>query len=181
MQVYYYILEVARQLTSLIDLRFKTGPALREEDKNIVWEEIKEEMLIVAAVQHTFQQQQLQQEPEQVQLIEQVNDAVNNDDVDNYGGNHDIYTIIDQMTRTNTEDNELHEFYDPINAMMNVEEQVTVELTLFKREPYIPVKTTNNNFMDSLAWWQMKQDKFPLLSTLALRYLAIPTTSVPSE
>lgn len=27
----------------------------------------------------------------------------------------------------------------------------------------------------------MKQDKFPLLSTLALRYLAIPATSAPSE
>ena len=38
-------------MASLIDPRFKTGPGLSKEDKNIVWEDIKEEMLIVAAVQ----------------------------------------------------------------------------------------------------------------------------------
>lgn len=118
-------------MASLIDPRFKTGPGLREEDKNMVWEEIWEEKLILAAVQHTFQQQQLQQVPEHVQLIEQVNDAVNNDDVDNNGGNNDTYKIIDQMTRTYDEDIDLHEFYDPIDAMMTAEEQVTAELTLF--------------------------------------------------
>ena len=32
-----------------------------------------------------------------------------------------------------------------------------------------------------LTWWQNKQVKYPILSSLARKYLCIPATSVPSE
>jgi hypothetical protein len=34
---------------------------------------------------------------------------------------------------------------------------------------------------DSLAWWKNNSDKYARLSVLVRRYLAVPSTSVPSE
>jgi hypothetical protein len=35
--------------------------------------------------------------------------------------------------------------------------------------------------LDSLVWWKDNSDKYSKLSVLARRYLAVPSTSVPSE
>jgi hypothetical protein len=48
------------------------------------------------------------------------------------------------------------------------------EITDFMRERADPDT-------DSLVWWKDNSDKYSRLSVLARRYLAVPSTSVPSE
>ena len=43
---------------------------------------------------------------------------------------------------------------------------------------YIGEQATDKTPVD---WWKQNQDRYPLLSQLAMRYLAIPATSVPCE
>jgi len=35
--------------------------------------------------------------------------------------------------------------------------------------------------IDPLQWWQMNQNQFPRLAKMAMDFLSIPSTSVPSE
>lgn len=49
------------------------------------------------------------------------------------------------------------------------------ELNRYKYMPSIPASE------DPLKWWADNESKFPVLSVLAIRYLAIPATSAPSE
>jgi hypothetical protein len=56
-------------MASLLDPRFKTGPGLSDNDKSFLWDELKEEMLILAAVEQNIQQQQL--EPQQQEMQQQ--------------------------------------------------------------------------------------------------------------
>ena len=54
------------------------------------------------------------------------------------------------------------------------EDNAESEITAFMRERADPDT-------DSLAWWKDNSDKYSRLSVLAHRYLAVPSTSVPSE
>ena len=54
------------------------------------------------------------------------------------------------------------------------EDNAESEITAFMRE-------RADSDTDSLAWWKDNSDKYSRLSVLARRYLAVPTTSVPSE
>ena len=54
------------------------------------------------------------------------------------------------------------------------EDNAESEITAFMRERADPDT-------DSLAWWKDNSDKYSRLSVLARRYLAVPSTSVPSE
>ncbi|CAG8494983.1 4223_t:CDS:2 [Scutellospora calospora] len=49
------------------------------------------------------------------------------------------------------------------------------ELTSYLKEP---VASKNQN---PLLWWEERKDRYPLLTQLARKYLAVPATSVPSE
>lgn len=58
-----------------------------------------------------------------------------------------------------------------------VEEQSTEadkELALYKSLPKACTK-------DILEWWKQHQTTFPVLATMAKKYLCVPATSVPSE
>jgi hypothetical protein len=54
------------------------------------------------------------------------------------------------------------------------EDNAESEITAFMRERADPDT-------DSLAWWKDNSDKYSRLSVLARRYLAVPSTSFPSE
>ena len=53
--------------------------------------------------------------------------------------------------------------------------EAEIECTQFLAEAQI------DRSADPLTWWQQNQHRFPLLATLAKKYLCICATSVPSE
>lgn len=64
---------------------------------------------------------------------------------------------------------------------LNAQERASAELLLYRREPPLPTKNPDGSFTNPLDWWRVKHHQFPLLSKLAIKYLAIPATSAPSE
>jgi hypothetical protein len=51
--------------------------------------------------------------------------------------------------------------------------RVDAELMFYKRD--------DGSFNNPLDWWHLKQQQYPSLANIALRVLAIPATSAPSE
>jgi hypothetical protein len=49
------------------------------------------------------------------------------------------------------------------------------------REPILPTTHEDGIFTNPLDWWRVNAIRFPLLAKLAMRILAIPATSAPSE
>jgi hypothetical protein len=161
-------------LASLVDPRFKTGPGLSNEDKSFLWDEILEEMVVLARVDINRRNQQqgpvvpiLPDNPEQ-----QVNNNMNNND--------DIFAQITEMA---AEEGLVPCAVGVAEGAVEVSamERASAELLLYRREPHLPTKKPDGSFTDPLEWWRLKQTQFPLLSKLAVKYLAIPATSAPSE
>ncbi len=67
------------------------------------------------------------------------------------------------------------------NNREDVVNRVDAELLLYKREQHLPLEKDDGSFSNPLDWWRLKQQQYPLLANIALRVLAIPTTSAPSE
>jgi hypothetical protein len=95
--------------------------------------------------------------------------------------NNDIFAQINQMASAEglVAGNETVRAQDAVEV--NALDRASAELLLYHREPHIPTKTPDGRFTDPLDWWCVKQSQFPLLSKLAVKYLAIPATSAPSE
>ncbi len=67
------------------------------------------------------------------------------------------------------------------NNREGVVNRVDAELLLYKREQHLPLQKDDGSFSNPLDWWYLKQQQYPLLANIALRVLAIPATSAPSE
>jgi hypothetical protein len=79
------------------------------------------------------------------------------------------------------EDYMLNNNAKPNKEINNTNQQVSAEVLLYKWEAHLPLKMANKTFANPLSWWRTKQEKFPLLAKIALKYLSIPATSAPSE
>ena len=57
------------------------------------------------------------------------------------------------------------------------------EIELYINTQGIPLRPSDDKFSDPLQWWEdmSNRKKFPILSQLASKFLAIPATLVPSE
>jgi len=162
-------------LASLVDPRFKTGPGLSDEDKSFLWDEILEEMVVLARVDINRRHQE-QEAHRQLHPI--IPDAINNN---NATADDDVYAQITQLAAAEG----FHQC-DGVGVAMeavelNAQERASAELLLYRREPPLPTKNPDGSFTNPLDWWRVKHHQFPLLSKLAIKYLAIPATSAPSE
>jgi len=54
-------------------------------------------------------------------------------------------------------------------------------LQLFDDEPLLELQDEDGNYTSPLRWWSFHQDKYKLLSQMAIRVLCVPATSAPSE
>ncbi|CAG8784672.1 23289_t:CDS:1, partial [Gigaspora rosea] len=66
-------------------------------------------------------------------------------------------------------------FKDMIFGKSQKSQESMDELDYYRQTPVILSDS------DSLLWWKQQQSRFPNLSKLARKYLAIPATSAPSE
>lgn len=62
----------------------------------------------------------------------------------------------------------------------NVESNAEQDLNQIELEKYLSLPNSGLN-TDPLQWWKMFLTEFPTLAKLAMKYLCIPGTSVPSE
>jgi len=63
-----------------------------------------------------------------------------------------------------------------LSSVQNARQQQQIdEVAGYAKEPPADINT------NPLAWWKSNGARYPRLAVLALRYLGIPTTSVPSE
>ena len=56
------------------------------------------------------------------------------------------------------------------------------ELSLYLFRIPLPLESKNQKgYSDPLKWWEVHESRYPLLSKLAVEFLAIPATYAPSE
>jgi len=161
-------------IATLLDPRFKFGPGFSEEDKNIIWNLLKEMLRLVA-----MSQVQVRVEPEARDHIQQRR----NGPVD------DMFEELNQLAMEEqaviADEQDLHDNNNGNNYYHHGNEEIVnrvdAELLLNKREQHLPLRTEDGSFNNPLEWWRLKQQQYPLSAKVALRLLAIPATSAPSE
>ena len=80
-------------------------------------------------------------------------------------GEHQLFEIIDDIINPKSTEDE--------GLTFTGYQKVCAEMSMYSSEP----ATTEN----PLLWWKANSFHYPLLSSLAKKYLSIPATSVPSE
>jgi len=95
----------------------------------------------------------------------------------------DQLAMEDQVVIANEQDlhnnNNGNNYYHHQNE--EIVNRVDAELLLYKWEQHLPLQKEDGSFNNPLEWWRLKQQQYPLSAKVALRLLAIPATSVPSE
>jgi hypothetical protein len=161
-------------IATLLDPRFKFGPGFSEEDKNIIWNLLKEMLRLVA-----MSEVQVRVEPEARDHRQQRRN----------GPVNDMFEVLNQLAMEEqaeiANEQDLHDnnngnsYYHHRNE--EIVKRVDAELLLYKREQHLPLRKEDGFFNNPLEWWRLKQQQYPLLAKVALRLLAIPSTMAPSE
>ena len=160
-------------MPSFLDPRMKGGVGISDEDKEIIYEKIRESMIEIAAVEighaghahwHEQHQQQVPAPHEQIQPQSAEEDDIF-DEINNYYIDENANRVADVAAE---------------NPGVNVATTVDAELTLYKQEPLLQLKKADGTFNCPLTWWKYNERKYKLLSILAARVLCIPATSAPS-
>lgn len=63
------------------------------------------------------------------------------------------------------------------------QQSIESEVNEYQATPELPIfnDIIHETFNNPLDWWRLRQDKFPRVSKLARKLLAIPATSAPPE
>ncbi len=156
---------LAALMASYLDPRFKILPGLAQADKTYVIDKVTDVVVDIAL-----------QEAEPPDLDVDHEQAPRRRQQRN--NNFDIFDELTDLINTQTNNNNNNDDDDEINTP---EWRATAELGLYHNEPHLPIKKDDSSFNNPLDWWRIKAQQFPLISKLALRLLAIPATSAPSE
>lgn len=158
-------------VASFLDPRFKFGPGFSNEDKDRIWNLIRQMMRDTAVLP--------------LGLDDDDNDTELDLDMSKKTpGRQQLYVeaMLTEITElAMVEQAEHHENDDANNNDDEVLKRVDAELLFYKREPYLPITKADRSFNNPLEWWRLKQEQYPLLAKIALKVLAIPATSAPSE
>ncbi len=157
-------------VASLLDPRFKFGPGFSNEDKNYVWNIIGQMMTQTAMLEHQEQDDEPLREPDLNQQQQQRRRGY----VDAMFLELNEMAMAEQAENNNNNENDNNRRNDILDV-------VDAELLLYKREQHLPLKKADGSFNNPLDWWRLKQQQYPLLAGIALKVLAIPATSAPSE
>lgn len=162
-------------VSSLLDPRFKFGPGFSPDDKNDIWNIIRQMMIdevdnnddddygdeSVDAEQNNPAQQQMRRGPHR-----------------HAGYVDEMFVELDELAMAEQVEHQQNNL-NPVND--DVMNRVDAELLLYKRERHLQLRKAGGTFNNPSAWWQLKQQQYPLLAGVALKVLAIPATSAPSE
>ena len=88
---------------------------------------------------------------------------------------------VDIMAVYGDEDNVGELEIDDENAHNHHYVETNDEIQLYKRMQNLPIKTNNKFNCPLINFWKVNENKFPVLSQLARKYLIIPATSAPTE
>ncbi|KAK6169740.1 hypothetical protein SNE40_020731 [Patella caerulea] len=139
---------------SALDPRFKALPYLSPVQRDLIFNLVFTEAL----QQH------------------QINSDVNDDELES--------EIPTKITRTMQDNNDcalndllgdLFTDTDMYDTTKDKEDAVNEEIVNFRRDIVIPMSA------NPLEWWRKNNANYPILSKLAMKYLSIPATSLPSE
>ena len=175
-------------MASILDPRMKAGIGIPHLDKTFVWRMIREDAINLAV--DNLGDAQAQQEPnipaeepegrewrQQPNLNQPRYDAMFEEINNNYAAeqqqlNNNVYAHNDNNNA----------MLDPHQQQVqNIAVSVDAELTLYSREPSIPLRDDSGRFSCPLTWWNVHRNRFKLISEVAIRMLCIPATSAPSE
>jgi hypothetical protein len=161
-------------MASFLDPRMKGGVGILDEDRNEIYDNIRQHLIIIAnedLAQLDNLEQQMEEQAEEHHVPREVR-APPLDDIDIFDELDNNYQeeIRNRVNNNNNFDDAL----PTINA-------VDAEITLYRHEPSIRLKNDDGTFTCPLTWWKFNDRKYRLLSKLAARVLCIPATSAPSE
>lgn len=159
-------------VASLLDPRFKFGPGFSVQDKNYVWNIIGQMMTQIAMLEHQEQDDEPLREPGLNQQQQQQR---------RQGYVDAMFLELNEMAMAEQAENENNHDHNNNNYQDDILNVVDAELLLYKREQHLPLKKADGSFNNPLDWWRLKQEQYPLLAGIALKVLAIPATSAPSE
>jgi len=179
-------------MASILDPRMKAGIGIPHLDNGYVWRMIKDEAIRISMLrfepeeQQQPQQQQdadAQQEPQPQQNRLNPNQPLYDIMFEEINNNYlqEQHRINNNNIAANNNDNPEHAQRQYQDNLMRIMASIDAEMTLYAREPSLPLQDAQQKFTCPLSWWKLNQSKYKILSEVALRVLCIPATSAPSE
>jgi len=179
-------------LEMCLDPRTKSATGIPQADCELIWQYMEEELVELAI------------EMGPVPLVD-VEPPINGPELQNDERAQNDYDVFlneldeddnnDVLGLDEDSDDDLRELIDANDQIGNrvdnrgenwtrevVTQMIQKEIELYKAAKGAKLRDPQSGlFSNPLDWWRVHKDDFPYLANLAIKYLAIPATSAPSE